>query len=205
MRKVLLVGSILILSQLIGFSQEVTVAPYTLFKAGKYREAIKIANKVISEDRTNVSAYAVKGWSYLSLRQWNNALTSGLAAEKINNNDPRIIQIIGEAYYELADEDKAKKYFSRYLTLYPQGQLRSWVYFFLGNIYVKNNKLHKADISYSTALALDKNRINWWLELAQVQEKQGRKNEASATYKKVLSLDSNNTVARQKIQQMNTN
>lgn len=185
-------------------SQEVKIVnPYDLFKQGKYIEAITEANKQISSNRNNINAHVVLGWAYINTRQWKKALDVSTQAEKIFPNDVRIIETKGEAYYQLREDEKALEYFSRYLTLSPTGSLRSWVYYYVGVIYIRQNKLNKANIALSTALSLERDKQQWWLDLGSVYEKQNKIESAKEVYRTVLSINSSNSTAKQKLQQFN--
>lgn len=200
MKVIILVWVVLIANSVGIFSQE--LAPYALFKAGKYREAIAKGQELIDADTANISSYSVMGWSYLNLGQWKQALNIAKKSEKISKNNPGIIQILGEAYYELKEYDNAKKYFSKYLDIAPNGTLRGWVYYYLGSMYAKESKWYKAEISYSTAVYLDNDKVQWWMELASIYGKLDKQAQAENVYKKVLALDSNNRTAKQKLKEI---
>ncbi len=185
------------------------VSPYTLYKQGKYRAAIREAEILIQRDRESIGAYAVKGWAHLSLRQWNEALKIAKAGYAITQGDRRIVEILGEAHYELGNYTESLNYLERYLVIAPKGQLKGWVHYFIGMIYLKRGKLRKADISFTTAVEYEKARKNaprvqWVLALAGLKEKRARKEEALATYRYVLSIDANNTTARKAIIRLNS-
>lgn len=204
MSKYILTLSIIILVLHTLWSQ--STVPYSLFQDGKYREAIEAAKVLIEQDeRGNISSYAVMGWSYIALRQWKNALEIALVAETLNPDDVRIIQIIGEAYYQLNNDEKAKEYFSRYLVAAPQGKLKSWVYYFLGDIYKRNDQYHKAVISYKTALYLDEEHVEWWFSLADLYDKMHNIASEQEVYRKILVLDDNNQEAKRKLHELNLN
>ncbi len=188
---------------ILGYTQQRIISPYTYYKQGNYRAAIKEADKLIAKDKENVSAYAVKGWSYLSLSQWKNALKAGLDAYKFTKSDRRIIEVIGEAYYELEEYDKALLYFNKYLRIAPNGQLKAWVYYFVGMIYFKKEKYRKSDIALSTAVYFDDTRLRWILDLAKVQELRGNKEDALSTYKRILVRDKENNEAKNAIKRLN--
>lgn len=184
------------------------VSPYTLYKQGKYRAAIREAEILIKKDRQSIGAYAVKGWAHLSLRQWSDALKIAKTAYALMPTDRRIVEILAEAYYELGRYDEALKYFERYLAIAPKGQLKSWVHYFIGIIYLKREKLGKSDISLSAAVEYEKARgntphVQWALALARVKEKRGRVEEALKAYRYVLSIDSSNTIARKAVLRLN--
>ncbi len=180
-----------------------TVAPYSLYKQGRLRESIENSLILIKRDKNNISAYAVAGLSYLGLKQWSKALEISKEGYKLAPNDLRLLATIGEAYYELNKNELALEYLSRYVLLGQQGQgtLKHWMYYYMAVIYKRLNKLHKADIALSAAIFYDSLRTDWILELAQLKEKKGEKNESLVLYKKVLSLEPTNRLARQKVQQ----
>ncbi len=183
-------------------------SPYILYKQGKYREAIRESEILIRKDRQNIGAYAVKGWAHLSLRQWSQALNIARAAYAQMPTDRRIVEILAEAYYELEKYDEALKYFERYLAIAPKGQLKSWVHYFIGMIYLKRGKLSKADISFTAAVEYEKvrgktPRVQWALALARIKEKRERAKEALQVYRYILSIDSKNTIARKAILRLN--
>ncbi len=178
-----------------------TVAPYSLYKQGRLRESIENSLILIERDKNNISAYAVAGLSYLGLKQWSKALEISKEGYRLAPNDLRLLATIGEAYYELNKNELALEYLSRYVLLGQQGKLKHWMYYYMAVIYKRLNKPHKADIALSAAIFYDSSRIDWILELAQLKEKKGEDNESLVLYKKVLSLEPTNRLARQKVQQ----
>ena len=59
------------------------------------------------------------GWSYLRLQQYPDALAAAQKAIAINPNDPRVVQIIGEADVFLGKIDDALKNLEEYVVLRP--------------------------------------------------------------------------------------
>lgn len=199
---VLLLGSSIgAYTQTIG-EQDENISPYALYKEGKYNEALTVSKQLIREDANNISAYVVMGWVYISLQQWKKALDIVNKAEPRAPNDERIMEIKGEAYYRLRENQKALEYFSKYLIADSNGLQKHWVYYFLGNIYRHQNKLDKAEIALSTALAFDGEKEQWWIDLGSVYEQQNRIEDAKKVYRRTLVINSANTIAKQKLQKL---
>lgn len=203
MCRVLVFTSIIIFSSLVpSFAQFSGESPYTLYKQGRLREAVDTSLVLIEQDSSNISAYAVAGLAYLGLKLWTKALEISKKGYTLAPNDLRLLATIGEAHYELNQDNEALKYLSRYLVLGKNGELKHWMYYYIANIYLRSEKLYKADIALSAALHYENTRPEWVLKLAALKEEKGEQTEAVELYKKVLDLDPGNRIARQKIQQI---
>ncbi len=190
----------LLCSSTILFAQE--SSPYVTYAQGDFTRAIVESDALIKNDPSNISAYAVKAWSYVSLKRWNEALETAQKALEINPRDSRILQVMGEAYYELDEYDLALQYFDEYLRQAPNGALSDWVFFFLGEIYRSKKQFAKADISYAAAIQKSPNKVSWILVRARLKEQRNQPDQALVLYRRALTLDASDSSAQNALRRL---
>jgi predicted Zn-dependent protease len=64
------------------------------------------------------------------------------------------------------------------------------VYYFIGEIYIRQGKYRHADIALSTAVHWMPGNAAWWTRLAFARENAGDLTEAVAAYERALALNS---------------
>ncbi len=162
-----------------------------LYRANKFEEAIKVCQQELLESPKSIDSHVVMGWSYLRLKKYPEALDIGQKALQINPNDPRIIEIVGEADVFLGRLDDALKNLEEYVALRPDGDRISRVYWLMGEAYVSLKEYQNADIAISTALYYEQNNSQWWSRLGWAREQAGDWRWASDAYAHALKLDPN--------------
>ncbi|HVP20126.1 MAG TPA: tetratricopeptide repeat protein [Spirochaetia bacterium] len=160
-----------------------------LYRANRYEEAIKVCQQELVESPKSIDSHVVMGWSYLRLKRFPEALDIGQKALQINPNDPRVIQIIGEAQVFLGKTDDALKNLEEYVALRPDGDRIARVYWLMGEVYINLKEYQNADISISTALYYEQNNSQWWSRLGWARELAGDWKWASDAYVHALKLD----------------
>jgi tetratricopeptide (TPR) repeat protein len=154
-----------------------------------YNEAIRICMEELNRNISNMDSYTVLTWSLLKQRKYTDVIHWGDRALRINANDYRIVETMGEAYFYLNDYPRALTMLQRYVASIPRGDRASTAYFFMGEIYRNQRKYRHADIAYTTAVTLEGNMFLWWFRLGTVRESAGEYQAAIEAYEKCLGLN----------------
>lgn len=155
----------------------------------RYDEAVRICKEEIAQNVANMDSYTVLTWALLRQRKYAEVVDWGQRGLKINPNDYRVIETIGEAYFYLNDFSSSLKYMQRYVDAAPQGDRVSVAYFFIGEIYRIQQKPRHADIAYTKAVRLEPNMALWWFRLGSVREASGEFAQAVLAYERALRLN----------------
>jgi tetratricopeptide (TPR) repeat protein len=161
-----------------------------------YAEAQRICNDEISRNSSNMDSYTVLTWTLQRLRRYGEVISWGERALRVQN-DFRIIETMGEAYFYLDNYTESLRFMQRYANALPQGDRASVAYFFIGEIYRIQNKFLLADIAYTTAVRLEPGSALWWYRLGTVRESAGDAAPAAEAYERALRLNTNYREARE--------
>ena len=168
------------------------------YRMGNYERSIQICREEIAANPNNVEAHVVICWSLLRLNRLPEALRYARAGRNLSRYDARIIEILGEIYYNQGQNAEALQFFQEYVNLAPEGQRIELVYYYTGEIFIRMGKYRHADIALSTAVHLDRQPGNaaWWTRLAYARENAGDLLEAVKAYERALSLNAQLADAR---------
>ena len=166
------------------------------YRLGNFERAIQICREEIEENPANLESHVVVCWSLLRLNRYEEALRFARAGRTLNRYDPRIIEILGEIYYYQGLNNDALQYFQEYANLAPEGQRIDLVYYYMGEIFIRQGKFRHADIALSTAVHWLPGNAAWWVRLAYTRENAGDFNSAIEAYERALSLNSQLTDAQ---------
>ncbi|MDR2181911.1 MAG: tetratricopeptide repeat protein [Treponema sp.] len=161
------------------------------YRSGRYEEAVQICRRELSATPDNLESHVVLCWSLLALRRYEECRTYALAARAISRYDPRVIEVLGEAYYFQGRNDEALRYFQEYINLAPQGGRIDLVYYYTGEVFIRLGQYRRADIALSTAVYYMPRNAEWWTRLAYARENAGDTREALSAYEKALSINAN--------------
>ena len=159
------------------------------YRAGNYDRAIQICRTEIDENPDNLESHVVICWSLIRLNRYEEALRFARAGRAIHRFDVRIVEILGEIYYFQGMNNEALQYFQEYASLAPEGQRVDAVYYFMGEIFIRQGKFRHADIALSTAVYLVPGNASWWVRLAYTRENAGDLSSAIEAYERALSLN----------------
>jgi tetratricopeptide (TPR) repeat protein len=162
-----------------------------------YNEAVRICLDEINQNSTNMDSYTVLTWTFQRQQKYAEVISWGNRGLRINGNDYRIIETMGEAYFYLNRFDDSLRSMERYVNSVPQGERTPVAYFFIGEIYRLQRKYFKADIAYTTAVRLDPGSALWWYRLGSVRESVGDLSPAIEAYQRALRLNPNYREARE--------
>jgi tetratricopeptide (TPR) repeat protein len=156
-----------------------------------YNEAVRICLEELNRNGSNMDSYTVLTWSLLRQRRYAEVINWGDRALRINPNDYRVIETLGEAYFYLNDYEHSLIMLQRYTAAIPRDDRASTAYFFMGEIYRNQRKYLHADIAYTTAVTLEGSLFLWWLRLGGVREAAGEYAAAIEAYERALVLNPN--------------
>ena len=144
----------------------------------------------LNRNNANMDSYTVLTWTLLRQRRYTEVINWGDRALRINPNDFRIVETMGEAYFFLNDYEHSLIMMQRYVAYMPRGDRASTAYVYMGEIYRNQRKYLHADIAYTTAVTLEGNVFLWWYRLGIVREAAGEYASAISAYERALALNS---------------
>jgi tetratricopeptide (TPR) repeat protein len=157
---------------------------------GYYAEAVRICQDELSRNAANMDSYTVLTWALLRQRRYSEVISWGQRALQYNANDLRIVETMGEAYFHLNDYPHSLQAMQKYTDAIPRSDRASTAFFFMGEVFRNQGKFRRADIAYTTAVALDASSALWWFRLGYVREQAGEAAGAVAAYEKAVALNS---------------
>jgi len=166
------------------------------YRNGNYEEAVRLSKAEIASNPNNLEAYVVLCWSLVMLGRYEESRTYALTGRGISRYDPRIIEILGEIYYFQGRNNEALHYFQEYVSLAPQGVRINTVYYYVGEIYIRQGRYRRADIALSTAVYYMPRNAVWWARLAYARENAGEYRGAVNAYERALELNKDLADAR---------
>jgi len=160
------------------------------YRAGNFEASVQICRTEIAENPTNLESHVVICWALLRLNRFEEALRFARAGRALNRYDARLTEILGEIYYYQGLNNEALQYFQEYVNSSPEGQRIEMVYYFMGEIFIRQGKFRHADIALSTAVHFTPGNAAWWVRLAYTRESAGDLSSAIEAYQRALSLNS---------------
>ncbi|MGL4986102.1 MAG: tetratricopeptide repeat protein [Treponemataceae bacterium] len=167
-----------------------------LFASGKYIEAIKEAKAEIEKSPQSLDSYVYLVWSLIENRQFLEARYWAFEGRKLSIYDHRLIESLGEIHYFLGSNDDALGYFQEYVSLVATGRKISEVYYYMGEVYIRQGKFQHADISLSFAVRYENLNDAWWARLGYAREMGRSYVQAGIAYESALQLNSDNVDAQ---------
>jgi len=159
------------------------------YRAGNYDRAIQICRAEIDESPGNLEAHIVICWSLIRLSRYEEALRFARSGRALSRYDVRLAEIMGEIHFFQGMNNEALQYFQEYASLAPEGQRIDSVYYYMGEIYIRQGKFRHADIALSTAVHWVPGNAAWWVRLAYTRENAGDLSSAIEAYERALSLN----------------
>jgi tetratricopeptide (TPR) repeat protein len=156
-----------------------------------YNEAVRICNVELAANPSNMDSYTVLTWTLQRQKKYTDVISWGERGLRVNANDYRIVETMGEAYFYLDNFTQSLRFMQRYVNSMPQGERTSVAYFFIGEIYRLQRRFRHADIAYTTALRLDPGSALWWYRLGSVRESAGDAVPAAEAYERALRINPN--------------
>ncbi len=173
------------------FAQTVKPDALKSYNNGNYKEAIEICEQELKVNPSNMDSYTVLCWALVANKQYHEAEQRATEAYNLKSNDERLIEVLGESKYFLDKNDEALTLFQRYVSKASENAARlGRVYYYMGEIYIKQARYEHADIAITTAVKNEPLRDFWWTRLGYAREMGGHYTEAVSAYDKALSLNS---------------
>jgi len=160
------------------------------YRAGNFERAVTICREEIASNPNNLESHVVICWALIRLNRFEEALRYARAGRALHRFDVRITQILGEISFYQGRNDEALQYFQEYTSVAPEGARIDWVYYFMGEIFIRQGKFRHADIALSTAVHWVPGNAAWWVRLAYTRESAGDLSSAIEAYERALSLNS---------------
>ena len=137
----------------------------SLYREGKYEEAIEQFNKAIELDSEISGPYRGLGGAYLELKDYEKAIENFEKSLSINPNSPNTYNGLGEVHYQIGDYDKAIEYFKEAINIDSNYDK---AYIGLGlTYYYSLRKYKEAEEKFNEALEINPNNFQayTWLGL----------------------------------------
>jgi len=160
------------------------------YRAGNFERAVSICREEITDNPNNLESHVVICWSLIRLNRFEEALRFARAGRSLHRFDVRITQILGEISFYQGRNDEALQYFKEYASIATEGARIDWVYYYMGEIFIRQGKFRHADIALSTAVHWVPGNAAWWVRLAYTRESAGDLSSAIEAYERALSLNS---------------
>lgn len=167
-----------------------------------YNQSLGIVQKEISSNPNNIDSHLVKSWVCFRLKQYDKAVEAGLAGLRLNKNDSRIFEALGEAYFALDKYDTSKYYFEKFVVAQPNADRTPWAYFYLGEIFRLTQKYNHAEIAYGAALHKQPSVALWWYRLGVSRRDSGDKVGAKQAWQRALQINPKYADAKEALDQL---
>jgi tetratricopeptide (TPR) repeat protein len=162
-----------------------------LYGQGRYAEAVAVCEEELRDDPRNRDSYVVLCWSLVGNRQYAEAEQRATQARALNWYDHRIIEVLGEAKYYLGKNSEALSLFQESISLVPliTGARVNSSYYYMGEIYIRQERYQHADIALTTAVRFEPTRDTWWVRLGYAREMARSYRESLTAYDRALALN----------------
>jgi len=159
------------------------------YRAGNFERAIQICRDELNINPNNLESHVVICWSLVRLNRYEEAMRYARAGRSISRFDVRITEILGEISFYQGLNNEALQYFQEYVSMTAEGQRIEMVYYFMGEIFIRQGRFRHADIAFTTAVHWVPGNAAWWVRLAYARENAGELNSALEAYEKALALN----------------
>lgn len=167
-----------------------------LFNEKKYKEAEEVCLAELEETPKNMESFVILGWALLAQKKYEEAVFYAEKAMEVSRYDSRNIYTAAQAYYYLGDNENALKYFEDYAQIAQINNKRlKYIYYYMGEIYIRLGEYSSADMAFSTALHYDNTIADWWARLGYAREMNENYEWALEAYENALKLEPDHTEA----------
>ncbi len=154
----------------------------------RYRDAIAVCDQELAADPARMDAYTVKCWCLFRLDRYREVIEVGAAGNKVRY-DPRLSEVIGEAYYHLGNNELALRNLQRYIeNVGEYGDRVTTAYFYMGETYLRMKQYNRADIAYRLAVYREPSMARWWYRYGLTVEYLEDYKRAADLYARALKL-----------------
>lgn len=167
-----------------------------------YNQAYGVLQKEVTAKPDNIDSHLVMSWVCFRLKQYDKAVEAGLTGLRLNKNDSRIFEALGEAYFALDKYETSKHYFQKFVVAQPNADRTPWAYFYLGEIFRLTKKYNHAEIAYGAALHKQPSVALWWYRLGVSRRDSGDKTGAKQAWQRALQLNPQYTDAKEALENL---
>lgn len=172
------------------FAQSLKSSAISYYEAGNLEFSIDVAKEEIENDSKAIDSYVVLCWALLDSGRYREAEYWAIEARRIAKYDHRIVEVLGEIYYFLGQNDTSLSYFQEYISLVSNaGNRVPKAYYYMGEIYIREARFYHADISLTFAVRFNPLNDDWWARLGYAREMAKKYNEAAEAYNKALQIN----------------
>lgn len=179
----------------VAFSQEQRPDALALYRTKKYAEAAEVCRAEITENDRNLDSYVVLCWSLLAQEKYDEAENWAEKGRQLSKYDPRLLEALGESFYFRGMNADALKFFQDYIAYAVNGSAIGDVYYFMGEIYVRQGKYNHADIAFSYALQHKPRNAAWMCRMGYAREMAKDYKYSLEAYRSALEIDASFTDA----------
>ena len=163
----------------------------SLYREGRYKEAIEECEKEIVSNENNIDSYTTLTLVYMAMKDYAKAYNASQRGRKVQQYHPRLIEMQAVACYHLGRNIESLNLLQTYLSYTSQEKDVSEIYYYMGEIYLRLSQYNHADIALSTAVSIRPSEVSWWTRLGYVREKSKTYKYSLEAYNKALSFDNN--------------
>ncbi|MCL5030134.1 MAG: tetratricopeptide repeat protein [Bacteroidetes bacterium] len=156
---------------------------------GKYREAIKDLDSLITIDSANVQALYFLGLNYESISNYNKAASVLKSAVKYKPDDAKLLLSVGSNCFSAGLITDAETVLSKAFSL---DSTSSQIQLILGKVYMNEKKWDDAASIYPRLIKSDSTNSYFYEQLAQCRSNQGNAKEAIRSYQIANKLNPKN-------------
>ncbi len=163
----------------------------SLYREGRYKEAIEECEKEIVSNENNIDSYTTLTLVYMAMKDYAKAYNASQRGRKVQQYYPRLIEMQAIACYHLGRNIESLNLLQTYLSYTSQEKDVSEIYYYMGEIYLRLSQYNHADIALSTAVSIRPLEVSWWARLGYVREKSKTYKYSLEAYEKAISFDNN--------------
>lgn len=163
----------------------------SLYREGRYKEAIEECEKEIVSNENNIDSYTTLTLVYMAMKDYAKAYNASQRGRKVQQYHPRLIEMQAVACYHLGRNIESLNLLQTYLSYTSQEKDVSEIYYYMGEIYLRLSQYNHADIALSTAVSIRPLEVSWWARLGYVREKSKTYKYSLEAYEKAISFDNN--------------
>jgi tetratricopeptide (TPR) repeat protein len=160
-----------------------------LYQSAKYDDAIAAGARLVKAAPKSVDGYLIVCWSYLKLEKWDQAMNWAKQASLVQRYDYRVVEIMGQAAFNLGKNEEALRHYQEYVTYIPEGSSLGTTYAIIGEIYIRLGQYAHADIALTTAANFLPSDASIRARQAYAREQAGDYLYAEEAYRSALKLN----------------
>jgi tetratricopeptide (TPR) repeat protein len=170
------------------------------FEREDYTSADTEALTELSREPGNYEAYEILSLAMLAREEYEEALKYGKEGLAIRGDSMEMVAAVGISSFYLGRNEEALGHFNHYIRRAPLGERIHLIYFYTGEVYIRQQQWQKADIALSSALYHSPTMGSWWVKLGSLRLNKEAWIRAGEAFQEALELDPSNEEARRGIQ-----